>query len=110
MDPLPPHDGPSPRHAPHPSGPTFGAELRRERELRGIPLREIAEATKINLRFLEALERDDFAGLPGGLFTRGFIRAYAHHIGADPDRLVNTYLYQVNQEQERQATARGARL
>jgi transcriptional regulator with XRE-family HTH domain len=108
VDPVPPGDDAPSRHGPFPSGPSFGAELRRERELRGIPLREIAEATKVNLRFLEALERDDFSGLPGGLFTRGFIRAYAHHIGADPDRLVNAYLYQVNQEQERQAAARRA--
>lgn len=106
MDPVPPDDDASARLAPLPSGPTFGAELRRERELRGIPLREIAVATKVNLRFLEALERDDFSGLPGGLFTRGFIRAYAHHIGADADRLVNAYLYQVNQEQERLAAPR----
>jgi len=106
LDPVPPNDDIPSRHGPLPSGPSFGAELRRERELRGIPLREIAEATKVNLRFLEALERDDFSGLPGGLFTRGFIRAYAHHIGADADRLVNAYLYQVNQEQERQAAPR----
>jgi len=113
LDPVPPNDDAPSRHGPLPSGPSFGAELRRERELRGIPLREIAEATKVNLRFLEALERDDFSGLPGGLFTRGFIRAYAHHIGADADRLVNAYLYQVNQEQERQAVPRrpaGSRL
>jgi transcriptional regulator with XRE-family HTH domain len=75
---------------------TFGDELRREREVRGIELREVAEATKVNLRFLEALERNDFALLPGGLFTRGFIRAYATHIGADPDKLVNAYLFQVS--------------
>jgi transcriptional regulator with XRE-family HTH domain len=106
VEPVPPNDDAPSRHGPLPSGPSFGAELRRERELRGIPLREIAEATKVNLRFLEALERDDFSGLPGGLFTRGFIRAYAHHIGADADRLVNAYLYQVNQEQERQAAPR----
>ena len=45
---------------------SFGDELRRERELRQVSLREVSQATKISLRYLEALERNDFAGLPGG--------------------------------------------
>jgi len=72
--------------------PSFGKELRRERELRGIGLREVAEATKINIRYLEAMERDDFEHLPGGVFNRGFVRAYAQFIGVDPDAMVNSYL------------------
>ncbi len=79
---------------------SFGDELRRERELRGVPLREIAEATKVSLRFLEALEKNEFESVPGGLFIRGFIRAYATHIGADPEKLVNAYLFQVSHDQE----------
>ena len=72
--------------------PTFGEELKRERELRGIGLREVAEATKVNIRYLEAMERDDFQHLPGGVFNRGFVRAYAQFIGVDPDAMVNAYL------------------
>jgi len=72
--------------------PSFGKELRRERELRGIGLREVAEATKVNIRYLEAMERDDFEHLPGGVFNRGFVRAYAQFIGIDPDAMVNAYL------------------
>jgi cytoskeletal protein RodZ len=71
---------------------TFGEELRRERKLRRIALREVAEATKVNLRYLEALERNDFQHLPGGVFNRGFVRAYAQYIGIDPDAMVNAYL------------------
>jgi cytoskeletal protein RodZ len=71
---------------------TFGAELRRERELRRISLREVAEATKINRRHLEALERNDFSDLPGGLFNRSFVRAYCQTIGIDPEAMVNAYL------------------
>jgi len=71
---------------------SFGEELRRERELRQISLREVAEATKINLRYLEALEVNDFSDLPGGVFNRGFVRAYAQFIGVDPDAMVNAYL------------------
>lgn len=71
---------------------SFGEELRRERELRQITLREISESTKISLRHLEALERNEFGGLPGGVFNRGFVRAYAEFIGVDPEAMVNAYL------------------
>ena len=50
---------------------SFGENLRREREMRGVDLREIADATKINLRFLEAVENEEFGALPGGVFNRG---------------------------------------
>jgi cytoskeletal protein RodZ len=72
--------------------PTFGEELRRERELRGIPLRDVSEATKISLRYLRALESDDFEHLPGGVFNRGFVRAYSQFIGIDPNALVDAYI------------------
>jgi cytoskeletal protein RodZ len=78
--------------------PNFGEALKRERELREITLREISEATKINLRYLDALEHNEFDDLPGGVFNRGFVRAYAQYIGADPDALVNAYLLE-SQEQ-----------
>lgn len=71
---------------------SFGEELRRERELRRITLREVADATKINLRYLEALDKNDFKHLPGGVFNRGFVRAYAQFIGIDPDQMVSAYL------------------
>jgi cytoskeleton protein RodZ len=82
---------------------TFGAELRRERELREISLIEVAEATKISTRFLEALERNDFSSLPGGLYNRGIVRAYSQFIGADPEAMVNAYLLE---EQTRSAPRR----
>ena len=80
---------------------SFGEELRRERELRQITLREVAEATKINLRFLEALENNDFDALPGGFFTRGFIKAYARHIGLNEEAMVNAFLMEVKQQHRR---------
>ena len=73
---------------------SFGDELRRERELRRISLREIAEATKINLRYLDALERNDFEHLPGGIFNRGFVKAYAEFIGIDADAMVTAYIHE----------------
>lgn len=80
--------------------PSFGETLRRERELRQISLREISEATKINLRYLDALERDDFRHLPGGVFNKGFVRAYAQYIGIDADGMVDAYLDEERRQSE----------
>jgi cytoskeleton protein RodZ len=70
---------------------SFGENLRRERELRGVELRDIAEATKISVRFLQALEQDRVDVLPGGIFPRSFVRQYAKHLGLDPDRMVTEF-------------------
>jgi cytoskeletal protein RodZ len=71
---------------------TFGEELRRERLIRDVSLEEISAATKISVRLLTALESSDVSKLPAPVFTRGFIRAYARHLGLDPDEMVNAYL------------------
>ena len=90
--------------------PSFGETLRRERELRQISLREIAEATKINLRYLDALERNDFRHLPGGVFNKGFVRAHAQFIGVDADSMVMAYLEEeARQEAHAAAAAPGSR-
>jgi cytoskeleton protein RodZ len=80
--------------------PSFGEELRRHRELRSISLREIADATKINIRFLESLENNDFTHLPGGQFNKGFIRAYARHIGLEGEGMVDAYLLEMRRQEE----------
>jgi cytoskeleton protein RodZ len=67
---------------------SFGDNLRRERELRGVELREMADATKISIRFLQALEQDRVDVLPGGIFPRAFVKQYAKFLGLDADRLV----------------------
>ena len=85
--------------------PSFGETLKRERELRQISLREIAEATKINLRYLEALERDDFRHLPGGVFNKGFVRAFAQFIGIDADAMVTAYLDEERSQEVRSGTS-----
>lgn len=71
---------------------SFGENLRRERELRGVSLREIADHTKIGIRFLEALEEDRVEVLPGGLFPRAFVKQYATFVGLDPERVVADFL------------------
>ena len=70
----------------------FGGWLRRQRELRQVSLREIADTTKISIRYLEALEEDRFDVLPAPVFAKGFLREYARYVGLDPDEVVNTYL------------------
>jgi cytoskeletal protein RodZ len=70
---------------------SFGDELRREREIRGISLKEIADATKISKRFLDALERNDHRTLPAPVFTRGFVREYSRYVGLNAEEMVNRY-------------------
>src|SRR5438105_825017 len=71
---------------------TVGERLKRERELRGIKLEEIAESTKIGKRNLVALEEEEFSQLPGGIFNKGFVRAYAKFLGLDEEQAVNDFL------------------
>ncbi len=73
-----------------PSTP-FGEHLKRERELRGVTLEEIAAATRISPRFLEALENEQWDRLPGGAFNRGFIRSVARYLGLDEENMVAEY-------------------
>lgn len=70
----------------------FGDQLRQERERRNIALDEIARSTKIRVRYLQALEDGQHERLPGIVFAKGYVRAYAETIGADADRLVRAYV------------------
>jgi cytoskeleton protein RodZ len=81
---------------------SFGAELRREREMRNISVREIADTTKISTRFLNAIESGDYAALPAPVFTRGFIREYAGYLGLDGEEMVDRYMAIIDREQQRQ--------
>jgi cytoskeleton protein RodZ len=66
----------------------FGEYLRRERELRAVTLEEISAATRISIRFLEAIESEELSKLPGGIFTRSFVRTYARYLGLDEERVL----------------------
>jgi cytoskeleton protein RodZ len=83
-----------PQNSPPPKGTTasFGERLKREREMRGIKLEDIAESTKIGKRNLVALEQEQFDQLPGGIFNKGFVRAYAKYLGLDEEQAVNDFL------------------
>lgn len=71
---------------------TVGERLREARERQKVSLHAIAERTNISVRFLDAIEKGQFDKLPGGIFTRGFIRSYASQVGLDPDAAVDQFL------------------
>ena len=70
----------------------FGSRLREARERRGITLRQIANATKISVGVLDALERNDISRLPGGIFGRAFVRSYAVEVGLDPETTIRDFM------------------
>ena len=83
----------------------FGKYLRSERELRQVPLAEVAEATKIPQRTLEQLEAGEWEALPAEVFVRGFVRSYARHLGL-PDGEATARYTQALSDVERREAAR----
>ncbi len=71
----------------------FGESLRKERELRRITLEEISKHTKVNTRFLEAIEQDDLSVLPAKAFAKGFLRSYARMVDLDEDQVITNFEY-----------------
>lgn len=69
----------------------FGEHLKRERELREVSLDELSKATRISNRFLQALENEDWAKLPGGVFGHGFVRSIARYLGLSEEALLGEY-------------------
>ena len=69
----------------------FGENLRAERLARGITLEQISRATNIGVRFLEAIEREEFHALPGGVFNVNFVRQYATAVALDPEQTVAAF-------------------
>ena len=72
---------------------SLSEQLRRERELRGISLKQISDDTNIGVRFLEALEEDRLELIPGEFYRRSYLRAYARYLGLDEERAVNAYAF-----------------
>ena len=71
---------------------SFGTRLKRERERRKISLADISVSTKIGTRFLVAIEEEHFDQLPGGIFNKAFVRAYAHHLGIDEEQAITDFM------------------
>ena len=70
---------------------SIGEQLRLAREQRGIGLREICDQTRISVHYLEAIEANDYKRLPGGVFNRSFIKAYARCVGYDEREAIEGY-------------------
>ncbi|HKR10610.1 MAG TPA: helix-turn-helix transcriptional regulator [Pyrinomonadaceae bacterium] len=70
---------------------SVGEQLRLAREERGIGLREICDQTRISVHYLEAIEANDYKRLPGGVFNRSFIKAYARCVGYDEREAIEGY-------------------
>ena len=87
----------------------FGGKLRQARERRGISLRQIASSTKIAAAALDALEKNNISKLPGGIFSRAFVRSYAVEVGLDPDETVKEFLDRFDQEPPPSAECDGRR-
>ena len=69
----------------------IGATLRDTRNRRKVDLSEVEAAIKIRVRYLQAIENEEWDALPGGAYTRGFIRTYAFYLGLDGERLADDY-------------------
>ena len=74
---------------------TVGARLRAAREVMRLSVHEIATTTKVPVGALNALEEDDVARLPGGIFSRGFVRSYAAAVGLNPEQTVRDFVAQL---------------
>jgi len=70
---------------------SLGAQLRSAREAQGVTLRQISEQTRIQMRYLEAIETDNYQELPGGIFNRSFVKAYARQVSFSEDEAVEAY-------------------
>src|SRR5262245_19966135 len=82
-----PHDSPTSTKAVE--SIALGKLLRQSREPSGMSLEQIARETRISLRHLQALERDDFSIVPAGLYRRAKIRAFARAVHLDQEALKN---------------------
>src|SRR5215207_8762780 len=78
--------------------PTIGETLRNARTDRGTELDEVERATKIRVKFLDAMEEDRWDALPGPAYARGFLDIYARYLGLDQRDLLDAYSTEVEGE------------
>jgi cytoskeletal protein RodZ len=79
---------------------TLGEKLRQAREERGISISEVAEQTRISPMYLELIENDNYKPLPGGIFNKGFVKAYAKYVGIDEQEALQDYARLITQNEE----------
>lgn len=91
MNPKTPDQTPETRTRGGGATASLGAQLRDAREAQGVTLRQISEQTRIQMRYLEAIETDNFEELPGGIFNRSFVKAYARQVSFSEGDAVEAY-------------------
>jgi flagellar biosynthesis protein FlhG len=83
-----------------------GARLRRARMVRGLEIEDVATATKINPAYLRFLEDERFDDLPAVVYVRGFVAAYARHLGLDAARVARSYAARCEEHRHAKPRAR----
>ena len=86
----------------------FGKALRAERERRGVTLAALCAETKVGENHIQALEQEDYAALPGGVFRRGIVRAYLKTVGLDESEWM--LRFQTSYDQQMQALGKDKEL
>jgi len=85
---------------------SHGVDLSIYRQKAGISLEQVAAKTKISMRFLRAIEAEDFGQLPGGIFNTNYLRQYAETIGMDEQELLDRYGRKMNPPVDMEAEKR----
>jgi cytoskeletal protein RodZ len=80
---------------------SLASELKSEREKRNISLAHIADETRISLRHLQSLEEGRYSDMPGGIYTRAFIKAYCEVLDLDSQKLLQKYEAEISPHPEK---------
>ena len=72
-------------------GLSIGEKLKRARSREALEIRDVEERTKIRIKYLRALENEEWDVLPSPAYAKGFLRTYAQAVGLDADALVDEY-------------------
>jgi curved DNA-binding protein CbpA len=78
-----------------------GPAIKAVREQSGLTLRNIADTTKLGVRYLEFIEEENFTKLPARTYVRGFLMLYAKALGCDPERMTSDYLKRYSEHLKR---------
>ena len=98
----------NPAAHPGPAMESIAAELKSEREKRGVTLEQIAADTHISLRHLENLEEGRYGDLPGGIYNRAFLRAYCESLKLDQMKILDRYEQEVSPHSDKHFRIRGS--
>ena len=80
----------------------IGSTLRETRVRRKTTLQQAEDDTKIRVKYIQAMENDDFDLMPSAAYVKGFLRTYSHYLGLDADVILEEYRsrFEPNEEHE----------